>query len=130
MGHHDNVELLRRGYDAFDKGDIETVMSLFTDDVILHVGGKSQLAGDYKGKQEVMGVFGKLVELSGGTFKEEVHDIVANDRHGVVLSTTTAQRDGKTLSQKSLEVHHIEDGKINESWAWTEDQDEDANFWG
>ncbi|HEV3474845.1 MAG TPA: nuclear transport factor 2 family protein [Actinomycetota bacterium] len=129
MGHP-NEDFLRRGYDAFNKGDLDTVMSLFSDDVVLHIGGKSQLAGDYKGKQEYIGALGKLVELSGGTFKEEVHDILANDRHGVALSTTTAERDGKRLNQKSLEVHHIDNGKITESWAWVEDQDEDADFWG
>jgi ketosteroid isomerase-like protein len=129
MGHEQNLEFLRKGYDAFEKGDIDTVMTTFADDVIGHVAGKSQLAGDYKGKQEVMGLFAKLMELSGGTFKEEVHDILANDRHGVALSTTTAQRDGKSLSLKTLEVHHIENGKITEFWAWSEDQEEDARFW-
>jgi ketosteroid isomerase-like protein len=130
MGHEQNLEFLRKGYDAFEKGDIDTVMTTFADDVVGHVAGKSQLAGDYKGKQEVMGLFAKLMEISGGTFKEEVHDILANETHGVALSTTTARRDGKTLSLKTLEVHHIENGKITEFWAWSEDQDADAQFWG
>lgn len=127
---HPNEELLRKGYDAFDKGDMDTIASLFADDIVGHFGGKSQIAGDYKGIQEILGALGKLAELSGGTFKETVHDIVVNDRHGVVLADVTAQRDGKTYNQKSVEVYHLEGGKVTEFWAWIEDQDADKAFWG
>lgn len=127
---HPNEDLLRKGYDAFNAGDIDTVKSLFAPDIVGHFGGKSQLAGDYKGVDEVIGALAKLVELSGGTFKETVHDIVANDTHAVALGEVTAQRDGKTYDQKSVEVYHVNGGKVTEFWDWIEDQDADKDFWG
>jgi hypothetical protein len=45
-----------------------------------------------------MGFFGKLMELSGGTFRIEIHDVVANDTHGVVLVTTHGERGGQRLA--------------------------------
>ena len=59
---HKNVDLLNKGYDAFDKGDLDTIRALFTEDVVFHVGGHNQLTGDYRGIDEVFGFFGKIVE--------------------------------------------------------------------
>jgi ketosteroid isomerase-like protein len=39
---HPNEESLRRGYDAFGKGDIDTVMSLLTDDTLWHIPGRNR----------------------------------------------------------------------------------------
>ena len=119
---HPNVDLLNKGYDAFDKGDLDTIRALFTEDVVFHVGGHNQLTGDYRGIDEVFGFFGKIVELTGGTFKIERHAILADDEHGAVLSTSTAQRDGKSLSVKTVDVHHFSGDKVSEVWTLDDDQ--------
>ena len=62
-----NAQLIRGGYDAFARGDIPKVLELFADDIRWHVPGRSPLSGDYKGHGEVVGFFGKSMELSGGT---------------------------------------------------------------
>jgi len=118
---HPNVDLLNRGYDAFDKGDLETIRGLFADDIVFHVPGRSQVAGDYRGIDEVFTFFGKLIELTGGTFKVERHTVLADDEHGTVLVRVTAERDGKSLSVNSVDVHHIKDGKVTEFWTFTDD---------
>src|SRR2546428_7653130 len=82
---HPNVELLQKGYDAFEKGDLDTLRELFAADIVFHTTGHSPLAGDYRGQDEVFGFFGKLVELTGGTFKIERHAVLADDEHGAVL---------------------------------------------
>lgn len=128
MGHQ-NVELLRKGYDAFAKGDLDTIRGLFADDAVGHVPGRSPLAGDYKGVDEILGVLGKLFELSGGTYKSEVHAILADDEHGTALSTQTAQREGKRLNSKTIEVYHFGGGKVTEFWTLTDSQYEDDEFW-
>lgn len=81
---HPHEDTLRAIYEAFAKGDIETVMGLYTDDIEFHVSGRSPVSGSYSGKDEVLGLYGKLAELSGGTFRVEALDILANDEHGVV----------------------------------------------
>jgi uncharacterized protein len=46
MGHP-NEDLIRRGYDAFSSGDMDTLRELFHPDIVWHAPGRSQLAGDH-----------------------------------------------------------------------------------
>jgi ketosteroid isomerase-like protein len=126
---HANEELLRRGYDAFAKGDIPTVMGLFDENIVWHVGGRSPLAGDYKGHEEVMGFFGKIVELSGGTFSIELHDVLANDEHAVALVRARAERNGRRLDTTEVDVFHVSNGKVTEFWAAPTDLYAEDEFW-
>ena len=106
-----NEDTLRNVYDAFARGDVATVMDLATDDIKFHVSGRSFVSGDYLGKDEVLGFFGKLMQLSGGTFHLEVLDILANDEHGVTLTMERGQREGKILANRAVHVWDIRDGK-------------------
>jgi uncharacterized protein len=45
----------------------------------------------------VFGFFGRLAEETGGTFRLDVHDIIANDEHTAVLATLTATRGDKSI---------------------------------
>ncbi len=126
---HPNEELIRRGYGAFSSGDMQTVDELLADDVVWHVPGRGPVAGDYRGKQEVLGFFARLVQETGGTFNIEVHDVLANDEHGVVLVRSTAQRDGRTLDDRGAHVIHIEGGKIKEFWGHPWDAYAADDFW-
>jgi ketosteroid isomerase-like protein len=129
MDEHPNVELLRRGYEAYGSGDLETIDALFDDDIVWHVAGRGPLSGEYHGKQEVFGFFGKIMELSGGTSKLEVHDILASDDHGVALLTGSASREGREFSGSDVHVFHIRDGKVVEFWDSPVDQYAVDEFW-
>jgi uncharacterized protein len=127
---HPNEDLLRRGYEAFASGDMDTVLAIFDSDIAWHVGGSNQTSGDYHGHQEVMGFFGKLMELSGNSFHLDIHDIVANDRHGVALVTARGERDGQKLEVREANIWHLADGKAVEFWAFAEDQVAVDKFFG
>jgi len=61
---------------------MDTLRELFHPDIVWHAPGRSQLAGDHQGVDTVLGYFGRTMELTGGSFRVEVHDVVANDEHG------------------------------------------------
>ncbi len=123
MADHPNAELLRKGYAAFAEGDMAMVGDLFADDIVWHAPGNNPLSGDYKGKDQVFGQFAKLMELTGGTFRQEIHDIVANDEHAVVLVENGAQRpDGRSWQGRAVHVWHVTDGKCTEYWLFADDQ--------
>ena len=65
--------------------------------VIQHVPGNGPLAGDYKGSDAVLSYYGKLAELTSGTFRAHLVD-VHGDGHGHVTSmhVLTATRNGVT----------------------------------
>jgi ketosteroid isomerase-like protein len=127
---HPNEDLLRKGYDAFGKGDLETLRNeVFDPNLKWHVPGRNQIAGDYNGVDEVFGFFGKIAELSGGNFGLEVHDVVANDTHVIGLVTAKGQRDGKTLEDHNVHIWHVQNGKLTEFWGHAQDQYAVDDFW-
>jgi ketosteroid isomerase-like protein len=126
---HPNVELTRRGYEAFAKGDLATLSELMADGVTWHVLGVGSLDGTYRGQSEVFGFFGRLAEETGGTFRLDVHDVLANDGHAVALCTLSASRGGKSIEVPVANVSHMRDGKITEFWASTTDPQASIDFW-
>jgi uncharacterized protein len=126
---HPNEDLVRRGFAAFGTGDIATLRELLADDIVWHVGGRSPITGDYKGKNEVLGFFAQLAERAGGTFRVDVHDMLANDEHVVALVTGTGEREGKTLNDNGAQVFHVQGGKVTEEWFHPGDQYASDEFW-
>jgi uncharacterized protein len=119
---HPNEDLLRQGYEAYSSGDLDTVQGLLHDDIVWHAGGSNQLTGDYHGHEQIFEHFGKLMELSGGTFRVEAHDFLANDTRGVVLVTLHSERDGHAIAIRAADIWQIADGKATERWTFAEDQ--------
>ena len=129
MTEHPNVELSRRGYDAFGQGDLATLSELIADDATWHVRGLGPLNGDYHGRDQIFGFFGRLFEETGGTFRLDVHDILANDEHTVVLATLTATRGGKSIEVPVANVSHNRDGQVTEFWSAVTDPKAALDFW-
>lgn len=126
---HPNEDLLRRGYQAFAEGDMQTMDEVFDDEIVWHVPGNNPLSGDYNGKQEVFGFFGKVNELAD-SFTLELHDVLANEEHGVALTWAKGERAGKTLEGQLVQVFHInENGRVTESWSHSFDQAAFDDFW-
>ena len=121
MGDHPNAEALRKGYEAFAAGDMATVASLFADDIAWHQAGTGPLAGDFAGKEAVFGEFAKLVEVTAGTFGQEIHDLLANDEH-VVVMTEQWWEQPHPYRGRSVHVWHMKDGIATETWLMDQDQ--------
>lgn len=121
---NDNVERIREGYEAFGKGDLETLRDLFSPDIVWHASGNNPLSGDYRGVDEVFGYFGNLFEITGGDLQQEVHDLLANDEHGIAITRVRASRsDGRTMDMNQVGVFHMNaDRRITEAWIVPEDQ--------
>jgi len=127
---HPNEELIRKGYEAFLSGDMTAMNDLLSDDVVWHVPGNNQLSGDYRGKEETFSNFAKVFELTGGDFQLEIHDVLANDDHVVVLARATGKIGDRTLDDNSLQLFHVKDGKATEQWLYPADQQATDEFWG
>src|SRR5215211_8705525 len=119
---HPNEDLVRRAFDAFAKGDMGTLRDLFDQDAVWHVPGRNQLSGDHRGVDAILGFLARTMELSGGTFRAELHDVVANDEHAVAIYVTRGQREGRTLENRTVLVSHVRNGKFTESWVMSDDQ--------
>jgi ketosteroid isomerase-like protein len=131
-GEHPNAVLLKDGYTAFAKGDMDFIRDLLAENVVHHVPGRGPLSGEYRNAEEVLGFYVRLFELSGGTFRAEPYAVMANDEYGAALVQTYAERPehpGRVLDGRSVDLFHIQDGKITEIRTLAEDQYADDAFW-
>lgn len=120
--HHPNEQVLRDADQAQMKGDFNAFMGFYTDDVVVHIPGKSSLAGDYKGKEQFAQVFGRFSELAP-EYTFEPHSYLADDEHGVILQKSHYKRGDRTLDTEDAFVCHFRDGKISEFWFLSVDND-------
>jgi ketosteroid isomerase-like protein len=123
MTHHEhpNVTVVREGFEAMQRGDTAWMDEHLADDVVWHVGGNSKWAGAYQGKQQVLEYFGRQAQATGGPTSADIHDILGNDEHVVVLGSAKATaRDGSSAEWKYTQIFHIQDGKATEVWGMAE----------
>jgi ketosteroid isomerase-like protein len=121
MAEHPNAALIRAGYEAFAAGDMGKVGELLSPDIVWHAPGSNPLSGDQVGVEAVLANFGKLFELTAGTFGQEIHDVVANDDHVVALVTQWWEQPHPHRGG-SVHVWHVKDGKATEAWLADLDQ--------
>ena len=113
---HPNEAIIRSLYDAFQSVDMAAVDRLLADDVTWHTPGNAQHAGVRRGKAELYASWERLAELTGGTIRPEVVDILANDRRAVVIQRTRAQRDDRPdLDDREVIVYELRDGRVAEA---------------
>jgi uncharacterized protein len=122
MSEHPNAARIKGGYTAFANGDFAALDDLFAEDLLWHVSGRNQLSGEYRGRDAVYGFFGRLMEVTEGSFHLDVHAVLADDAHGVALVATTGSRAGRNIATNDAHVFHMRDGKVTEFWDSSTDQ--------
>jgi len=118
---HKHEKMLRDSDAAMQKGDMEAFWAPFADDCIAHIGGRSKLAGDVKGKAELRQRFGEFMTALGDSPAVETHDILANDEHAVVMQSFRGSKKGKSLEVRGVAIFHFTNGKVSEAWFFDED---------
>lgn len=127
---HPNEDLVRDGYAAFGRGDLDALQNrFFAEGIRWHFPGKSPFGGDYEGADQVLGWLGRTFEVSGGTIRLELHDVMGNDQHVAALVTIRAERPGKQLVDQTVQLFHIRDGKATEVWSYPGDLYASDEFW-
>jgi ketosteroid isomerase-like protein len=112
MSEHPNSATVRSVYGAVNRKDIAGLTGLLSPDVTLLVPGRSPLAGRYEGRDAVFGFFGKLGAISGGTHRDELRDVYANDDQVVAVHHGTGTRDDKTLDVDVALLFEVESGVV------------------
>jgi ketosteroid isomerase-like protein len=78
-----NIEISKKGYAAFDEGDVDAVLNDYDDNVEFVVPGNSTVSGTYRGKDGVRELFAKVAEQN---FKITPNRFLGDDDVVVVLS--------------------------------------------
>jgi uncharacterized protein len=128
MGAEENLAVMRRGYEAFNVGDMDTLIEVFDESIVWHLPGRSSMANDYQGRDATLAYFGQLAQKTGGTFRAELQHLLTDDDDRVVgIQRSTADRDGKHLDVGNCIVFQLKDGRVidgrehfHDLYAWDE----------
>ena len=129
MGTAENVELVRRGYTAFNAGDMATLSDLFAEDAVWHVAGSGVLSGTKTGRDAILAYFGELGARTQGSFQANLEDIVGGENYTVAIQQTRGENNGKTLDMATVITFVVRDGKITEGREFFEDTAKADDFW-
>ena len=124
-----NAAIIRKAYEDFASGNIPAVFAAFDPMITWHVPGHSPLSGDYRGHEELGGFFGRTMELSGGAFSIDVHNVLADGDVVVALVTVNAQRNGVSASFPEVHVWRMRNGKAVEFREYQGDEQREDRFW-
>ena len=70
MAEHPDVTLVKRGYAAFNSGDMATLAELVAEDATQHMVGDNLLSGEHKGRNAIFAMYARLGELTNGTYRD------------------------------------------------------------
>lgn len=130
MGAEHNAALVRRGYEAFNAGDMATLTELFAENASWHTPGHSRIAGDHEGRDAAFAQFGRYGGETGGTFRAELRDVLADDAGRVIgIHHNSAERGGKQLDVDCCLVFQIEDGRVVDGREYFYDLEAWDEFW-
>ncbi len=109
----ENSDALKRGYDAFNSGDVDTVAEIFADDITWE-GPNTEgvpMSGKNEGKDAVLEALGQIGE-NFESFNVSPDEMVEDGETIVVLSHLEAKtKSGNDLSLPGVEIWRMSDGK-------------------
>ena|SRR5437867_4409259 len=126
---HPNIAIVRRFYVAFIARDTARIWEFAGQDLALHVSGRSRWTGDYRGREEILGLFYRVGQMAGRSVRLTIHDVVGGEQHVVGLHKATAALPGKALDLNGTAVCHVDAGKISEIWLGWQSQRTFDEFW-
>jgi ketosteroid isomerase-like protein len=130
MAEHPHAQLVRKCYDAFIRGDLDSLRGLLAGDCTYHFPGSHPLSGDYKGQDAILDVVRRFFEETGGTLNVELRHVLVDGRgHAVSLHHSTAERQGKRIEQNGSIVFRIVGDKFTDLDEYFDDLDKLNDFW-
>jgi ketosteroid isomerase-like protein len=130
---HPKAQLIRDFHDHQNRfyagGGQDPVRAMLTEDVVWHVPGRSAIAGDYRGRDEVLRYFSRRRKLADATFRIDVRGVLADDQRAVILAGGEVEQDGETFAWGTVAIFRFAEDRIAECWVVPYDQDAFDEIW-
>ncbi len=123
MSTQSNAERLQALFDAFNRHDIDAVMSFFADDVVFDGAAGSEVHGTrFQGREAVASAFqGVWTSMPDVQWRNTRHQAFGD--FGVSEWTFTATRsDGQRIEANGVDLFRFRDGKIISKNAFRKDR--------
>ena len=117
----ENKQLIRRMYDAYSRGDFDTVLANMTDDVTWYVPGVPPFAGHRTGRDEVRQFFEESVRWVN-IDEFDADEILADGDRVVVLGRqrATVRETGRHFETRWAHVFTLRNGKVASGQVFTD----------
>jgi ketosteroid isomerase-like protein len=115
---HPNAIAYRQTADAFRSGDQARLASYIDEQVVWHVPGSHDMAGDIHGREALLAWLARL-RAKGFWLTED--DVFGNDDHVCALSIMGARRAGVEVQTRVVSVFNYRDGRQLERWFYPDD---------
>jgi len=122
MSAEENVQVVKNGYAAFGRGDIQALLSLFAEDIEwISPGEGLPLAGTYRGRAEVTNFFQKLSDTIEFSSFEPREFLAEGDRVLVVgFSSGNSKTTNRTFENHWVMAFTVRDGKVTNFREYTD----------
>ncbi len=106
-----NIELIKRYFNALSKGDFVTAGNFMTDNLIWHQPGKGSLSGTFKSNEDVFAHISDFAKLSRGTFAIDSVEYIADNGDFVAVALHSIASAGSgSISMKGIDLFRIING--------------------
>ena len=113
---HPNESRLLELYGMLARGDIDGFLAACTDDIVFTVPGTSAVSGTW-----TKWTFRKMMEapatVSGGTLRQRITHVIANDDQGILLLDHRLERQGRPHAYRTAHIVRFRGSQV---CAWTE----------
>lgn len=109
----DLLKLLERFADAWNRHDLDALMSMMTDDCVFEASAGPQVAGQRsEGKQAVRAAYAAVFEAFPDAHWANPRHFIAGNRGVSEWTFTGTQKDGKRVEVTGCDLFTFRDGKI------------------
>jgi ketosteroid isomerase-like protein len=106
-----NIDTARSAYDAFGRGDLETLRDQFAEDAVWVTSDELPLGGEVKGRDEILANFAQIPNY-WTSFSVEPRDFIDAGQYVIVRGTQRASNDKGSFEAPFVHViEYDEDGK-------------------
>ena len=116
-----HLELIKSLLSEFAGDNLDGVRAPLTPDVKLHFPGNNSLSGEYRGVDASLRLLDRITQWTGGTTRVRLHDVLANEQHGILLYTVTAEHGDRSIRYRYIDLYHFREGQISEVWGYPAD---------
>jgi uncharacterized protein len=123
------AEMHRRQSEMYTGGSIDAVAELLAEDIVWHVPGTSQIAGDHRGKKAVVEYFETRRRLASSTMSMHPGRVISEGDAVVQLIEGRAVFYGKQVSWQTTGIYRVDPPWVREAWLVPLDLDRFDRIW-
>jgi len=124
-------ELHRRQSEMYAGGSVTSVVELLASDIVWHIPGRSPIAGDYRGVEQVVAYFEKRRQLVNATMRMHPGEVISTEDAVAQFVKGSATLDDRPVSWETVGVYRVdvEHRWVREVWLVPLDGEQFDRIW-